>query len=285
MRKLLLSLLIISMANPSYASTLDLLNFGLGVAQKLASSPPLPSPEQDKKRKVTVLAAYTSSTIESSVFKYEADPEGYGVGVGYTSASVGNHSFFIYGVYSHAGGDYKEYPDSAALNDDVFGLADLSINSSILAVAWNYVFLGGLNSKVNMSFFVGPQMTMFEMSGDGDTIYSSNPATPVKDNHEVIKYDSYGPLVGLQTKMRLGKFVLIPYVLYYYDASDRCYSFSDNNLSGYQECDIINNSYSAFGFTAGWGNLKLNVYTKTNTHLSTDIDSINVYTLSYTFEF
>lgn len=263
----------------------------VAAAQDLLISPPLPSLENGGGQRATPQVGYMSAKTEgsedgsaqSSAYSFKGELKGYSAGFGFTSPPRGRAGAFAMLAVSSLQGEITA-TDPAGAN--LFTLSDMTSQVIAGAAGISYRFIGDSNSSVAMGYFLGPAFmsiqSSFKASSAGSsvgTIYQLNP----------LIYGAYG---GLQLKLRMGKFLINPYALYFYDATDKCKSFEGEAAAMPGLCDgkpevhgsiDLNSKFYGYGLFLGYRKVRFNVYTKSiGSSLYDDIKITN-YSISYSF--
>lgn len=274
--------------------------FSTVVMQILLSSPPLPSPSFNSKKRLSIQGGYASGkidgqyTIPKSEWNaqpfdsyYKGEPKALAIGLGYTSASRGRFSYFLYGLYMWGQSDVLQTYDSTP--NTWWGIKDNKIVGYVAGAAANYLVLGKLNSPMNLSMFIGAQGISSKFDGGYGLATSSEEISAMPDDKMGAKSTSYGPVAGMQFKIRFGSnFAIIPYGLYYYDASSRCYEMYYEYMGqrANDKCMYkITSSYAAAGVNLVYRRLSFTAYSNVWNNVVQYDSKVNAYQLSYSFEF
>ena len=271
----------------SDSSTLGVRFSGL-VIQEVLSAPPLPSLDADNKRHVSVQAIYGSGEVGRSVSgtqggasqftDYVGKPRAYAVGSGYTSRSRGLYSYFAFGVHTRATTDVAAEKESSFSQS----ITDSTASASALGLGMNYVLIGSIQSAWAVGVFGGAIASLTQTGATfGSPSGSTEPTRTFKVTSSTL---TYGPMIGLQTKLRMGALSITPYGLYFADATDKCLNYE---ASG-QKFDCVfsmDSSFAAAGLNVGLYKFRLVVYSKVWSNIEARDTKLSVYQIGYTFDF
>lgn len=266
------------------------IRFAAQFAQDVMAAPPLPSLDQDEDSHFSLQGTWGSGQIagfydEANGYGYAGSPAGYGLGMGYTSSSMGAVSYFIFGMYAQAKADI-DLTKTPIANDAMnlmWSIHDSEISTGGLGAGLNFVLLGSHESPLALGAFAGGMGFLI------DTKYKfSQTSNGISDSVDIAsKAKNYGPLGGVQMKLRFGRWLsLIPYGMYFYDSTDHCVAFSESLVAAPGDCAArLNTSFYAAGLAISIMNFRFTAYTKTFTELANDDTKLTLYRASYTFDF
>lgn len=267
----------------------------VAAAQELLASPPLPSLENGGSKSIAPQAGYmvantsghedgeTIGSVTIPGYDYKGKIEGGSAGVGFTSPPNGRIGWFGLMIGSYMKGDIT-------INDDTAGTARLKdITSKVLAGAAGISVrvLGESKSMFAVGLFAGPAFMKVESSF---TVVN----TGINDRYKLNPL-MYGPYGGLQAKLRLGNFLINPYVLYFDDLKRKCKKFDEMPNNQNLQCESETNAekrgggtdldatFTAYGVFLGYKRLRLNVYSNALRAKEFDEIDMTTYSLSYAF--
>ena len=263
----------------------------LALTQDMLAAPPLPSLESSGRPEVMVQAsavgARNSGEVYGStgihVYDYIGAFNGSSYGLGFSTPSYGRFGFFLLALSNQVDGSMDTYQ---ANRKYIITIENITTRGYAGAAGVSYRLIGEAKSPFAVGIFLGPGYMKFEneyegcQTGVGCQKYSTKP-------------EFYGAYGGLQMKYRWNKAQVIPYVLHFRDTSDSCKKYTTKVIYSNSYCDAdssrlyymtMNGSFTGYGLILGYGNFKLNVYSKATRDEDTSAVKTSSYTLSYGFE-
>ncbi len=285
----LISLIILFGAAAAEASSIDVLTgarVSISSTQSILGAPPLPSLESNTGLVFIFQGGYlTGKAIDSSnggASGYSGNFYGKAAGIGFSSRTFGNFSFFGLFVASQMDG---EIAVTSSDGTSITYFREMKVQSMAAVAGISYRFIGEGRSPFAAGVFVGPTWMSLKSRFHVDAPYISYISPDYTAEPKVT-----GVMAGLQLKWRLNHYLIAPYALYMGEVSNHCKGFSTPNPADqWPACEgdpysaDLPASFSAYGINLGYRGFSFNAFSQTQNANSAAMKAIEVhqYQLSY----
>lgn len=272
-----------SAQNPAYGA-----HVSVQIMQQLLVAPPLPSLEGGHKSVAPIGGYVTAAPVESVAGPDGAEDarttgefQGFFGGLGLTTASKGDITYFVFGIASSVTGEM--------LSNDSGGFHAKDVKSTGLAAVSGiaYRIFGDKTSATGLGLFGGPGLISINSS------LNIEPASGGEPTAFTTSPNFLGAYTGVQFKVRIGKVLINPYVVNLITLDGTCRdvnvgksgSVSSTSLkcrNGNAGFDVPSGFLGA-GLFAGYGRFRFNILAQ---NLTADPNmNIKSYAATWAFEF
>lgn len=256
--------------------------------QQIIAVPPLPSLDADSKWHITVQGAYVTGTMErmyaSPGFSqgFSGKPTGQALGLGYTSSSRGKFSSFALAVLAKIKADVGSSGEGSVVSFH-WKVKDSDITSGVVGYGGNYVLLGSVKSRAALGVFGGGyyfgNKTRYTFSFEDTNVSTLVHADPITSDSA-----NYGPMAGVQIKLRSGPLSITPYTYKYWDLTNHCLDYTYDGRP-FKCIAKMDNTFWATGIMAGVYGLRLGLMLTLDSRIDSSDTKLKVWQLGYTFDF
>jgi hypothetical protein len=245
------------------------------IAQQMLAAPPLPSLEGGVRTIapqygfVSVKQEFTEPIPTGGTFNTEGSVSGNTAGLSLMIPTKGDFGFFAFGLGSRITGKSDSFQDGVAS----YSITDVKSDTLALAGGVSYRLIGDEDSLLAFGVYGGPAMlkisstSKFTPSGS----FGGGSSAEFSFNPQFV-----GLYNGFQLSVRLGKFIVNPYVVMFQEGeSDKCQDISStgtdtNNNAAAFTCDgqpgkvETYASFLGYGLFLAYKAFRVNVYSNGN---------------------
>ena len=234
--------------------------------------------------KVESNGSYTSTAYSGSF-------RGWTVGMGFTTESESNLSWYGFGMYTNLNGGIS-VPSSENNGNSTFRLDNMKSSGYNLATGANLRLWSAKRFPFTIGLIGGSFISQFESSFDTSSSQSTSSTGKYTSSSSV-----FGPVAGIQAFTQIFGLKINPYYLYFYDISDPCqeYTTTSPNDNGADptmndKCTAanrysitLNGTFATYGLNLGVFGLTFGAYSNVKKDSSLNSITLKNYALSYSF--
>lgn len=223
MLKLVIHFILLTLTSAQSSSPIYGAYISVQITQQILTAPPLPSLDGGQASLSPIAGFVTAKPVESiagpsgsEAAVTEGNFQGYFAGLGYSSRSKGDLTYFVFGLGSSISGEMIG-KDSGSFNAKDVQATGLSAVGGV-----SYRLLGDKTSMTGLGVFGGPGVLSIDSSlkiapasGGSPTSFATQPFI-------------YGAYAGAQFKLRLGKILVNPYVVSFTTLNETCQAATNN---------------------------------------------------------
>lgn len=256
--------------SPMFGATMSVV-----IAQQMLAAPPLPSLEGGVRTVapqygiVSVKQQFTEPISTGGTFHTEGSVSGNTAGLSVVIPTKGDFSFFVFGLGSRITGKSDAYQDGVA----TYSITDVKSDTFALAGGVGYRLIGDEDSLLAFGVYGGPAMLKISSTSNFTPSGGFGGGSSAEFSFDPQFVGLYS---GFQLSVRLGKFVVNPYVVMFQEGdSQKCQSISStgtnpsNNAAAFT-CDgepgkvETYASFLGYGLFLGYRAFRVNVYSNGN---------------------